>query len=225
MLRQVFDKSNKMVTRRMNMLRKSIVIASVILLSGLYVQSVEAGCKGCDKIAKGKDGFCCGKGKAFGVEIKSKKLHAALAGHKITKEDAAKSTCKGCKKAIAEHGRCEHCNVIAGQWYRSPVSYALAKGTPVTKELIAACPDRCEHCKSAFNGNTKCDKCNVGFVAGRMFSDDKEYKAALAAFEILTKAAKAATKCVECAVALVTDGKCDGCNVSFKDGKIASSKG
>lgn len=166
------------------MIRRLILLSSVILMASLYTQSVEAGCKGCDSVASGKDGFCCGKGSAFGVKIASKELYAALVGQKVSAIEAAKCPCKDCKKAASENGRCDSCKYIAGKLYKSPVSYALAKGTPISQELIKACPKRCNDCKSAFKGNGKCENCNVGFVAGRMFENKKEYKAALVVHQI-----------------------------------------
>jgi hypothetical protein len=39
--------------------------------------------------------------------------------------------------------------------------------------------------------------------------------------KVLRDAAK--TKCEGCAIAMVSDGKCDQCKVSFKDGKKTKS--
>lgn len=194
-------------------MRNLMVLGCVLAFAGAANPAM-AGCKGCDKVAKSGEGFCCGKGKIYGVELTSEKLFKAMEGSKV---DKAEMKCPGCKKAAETNGKCEHCNVsIAnGQAFHSNVSFALAKGTPVSAEKAAAC----EGCKAAHEENGFCTGCNVGFVASRIFASEDSYKAAKAAFATLVKAVSAATKCDECAVAMVTDGECEHCKVSFKDGK------
>ncbi len=203
------------------MLRTTVALMAVLAFAGFQAPAVAGGCPGCTKIAKGSDGFCCGKGKAHGVEVKSKKLYAALAGHKV---DLEKHPCPGCRKAGETNGSCAHCKTYAvdGTVYHSPVAHALAKGTPMPKELVEACTKRCSACKTAHAENGRCKECNVGFVADRMFESETLYKVALAAYKTLEKAAQAAQHCEACAVAMVTDGGCDRCKVKFKDGKVAS---
>lgn len=160
----------------------------------------------------------------FGVEVTSDKLRAALAGFEMNEKSVR---CPGCRAALKNDGTCEHCHVSMahGKAYRSPVAYALAKGTPMPAELVAACPKRCDQCKTMHKENGFCTACNVGFVADRMYSNEEDYRAAVAAHETLAKAAKAAESCEACAVALVTDGTCDQCKVQFKDGKVAKHTG
>ena len=45
------------------------------------------------------------------------------------------------------------------------------------------------------------------------------YDSALVAFDVIKKAVKTSAHCEKCAVAMVSDGKCGECKVSFKDGK------
>jgi len=206
------------------MLRTTVALVSVLAFAGFQAHAVAGGCEGCAKVAKTGDGFCCSKGKAFGVDVKSKKLYEALAGHKV---DLEKHPCPGCRTAGKTNGSCTHCKTYAvdGQVFHSAVAYALAKGKPMPKELVEACPKRCDGCRKAHATNGRCEKCNVGFVADRMFEGEEDYNVALAAYKTLEKAAQAADQCEACAVAMVTDGGCEKCNVKFKDGKVASSKG
>ena len=204
---------------------RRMLIVSIASLLALTAPALAGGCKGCSKVAKSGEGFCCGKGMAFGVEIGSKKLHAALVGNKVDPAQAEKCPCDDCKKAFKTNGKCDKCKFVAGKLYQSPVSYALAKGTTISAELVAACPKRCGQCKTAHKNNGRCEHCGVGFVAGRMYDNAEDHEAALLAYKTLTKAAKIAKKCVDCAIALVTDGTCEGCNVSFKNGKVASNTG
>lgn len=189
------------------------LVASVVLLASA-VPAMAAGCPGCDKVAKAGEGFCCGKGKIYGVQLPSKKLYTALAGHKI---DPAKMKCAGCKAAAKTDGRCEHCGVGAadGKMFHSKVSHTLAKGQPMSAEKAK----HCSACASAHKNNGFCSGCSAGFVAGRLFVGKASHEAAVEARKILVMAADAAKKCEACAVAMVTDGKCEHCKVSFKDGK------
>ena len=73
-------------------------------------------------------------------------------------------------------------------------------------------------CKKAANyGAGWCDSCNVGMVGNVLHKSKKDFKAAKEARTILVSAAK--SKCEGCAVAMVTDGTCGGCKISFKDGE------
>lgn len=193
--------------------RNVMVLACALALVGM-VSPVKAGCKGCDKVAKSGDGFCCGKGKAFGVELTSKKLYGALAGFKVDKD---KIKCAGCKKAAETSGRCDNCkmSMANGKAYHSTVSHSLAKGKLVSAEKAASCGG----CKTAHKDSGFCTGCNVGFVASRMFKDKETYEAAKTAFATLVKAATAAKKCVGCAIAMVTDSECKACSINFKGGK------
>lgn len=203
---------------------RMIAVLCVVALVGATNPAVAGDCGGCSKIAKGADGFCCAKGKAFGVEIASKKLFTALSGHEF---DAEKLQCPGCKTAAQCGGRCETCNISAanGKFYRSPVAHVLAKGMPTSAGLVAACPERCKQCPIAHKNSERCKSCDVGFVADRMFQGTDLYEGALAAFATLKKAVHVAGACEQCAVALVTDGTCTKCNVKFTGGERATDKG
>lgn len=200
------------------MVRKLLIVLSAAAFIGASAPAMAGGCKGCAKVAKTGEGFCCGKGKSFGVDLASKKLHAVLVGHTF---DVEKIHCPGCKTAAETGGSCEHCKVHAadGKFFHSAVAYALAKGKFMSAELVAACPDRCKGCTTAHSEGGWCDKCNVGFVASRMFESKAVHTVALAAYTVLKEAVAVAKKCELCAIAMVTDGTCDACNVKFKDGK------
>lgn len=156
----------------------------------------------------------CKSGVAFGQTIKSEKLVAALAGHEV-KADGMK--CSGCKAALKTSGKCEHCKVgfRNGMSFHSPVSLALAKGELVDAEKI-----ECPRCKTiAKEGKGECTNCKVGVVAGMMFKDKEDFVWAKKAGTILASAIKAYEKCEGCAVAMVSDGACEHCKVSFKGGE------
>ena len=196
------------------MLRKMLAAVTLVALVGAGAPAIAGGCKGCDKIAAGADGFCCGHGRAFGVKLTSKKLYEALSGVAYKEGDIK---CPGCKEAAKHGGKCKHCKVAAthGKFYKSAVAYMLAKGDPISEEKASHCPG----CKKAYASNGFCTGCNVGFVAGRMYKDKDDYEAALDAHKTLEKAAQAASHCEGCGIAMVLDGECEHCKVSFKNGK------
>lgn len=200
------------------MIRTIVALLGAVLIVGAAMPAMGSDCKGCKKVAKRGEGFCCGKGKAFGVELSSKKLYTALAGQPV---NTAKMECAGCKIAAKTNGRCSHCNIgiVNGKAFHSTVSYQLAKGIRVTAEKAAGCSG----CKTAHKSNGRCKECNVGFVGGRKFKNTDDYQAALLAYKTLMAAAEKAEKCEACAVAMVTDGECANCKVKFKNGKKADS--
>ena len=205
------------------MLKKMTVVmcAAAMLVLASPLQAGD-GCAGCKKVSDSGQGFCCGKGKAYGVDMTSQKLFDALEGHKVESADAIK--CGGCKEAVAKDGTCDHCKVgsVANTLYHSMVAYRLAKGAYLSADKAPTC----DACKVANADNGFCSGCSVGFVANRLHKDKESYTAALASFKTLTKASKTAEKCELCAVAMVTDGACDACKVSFKDGNpVTAEKG
>jgi hypothetical protein len=187
--------------------------ACVVVFVGA-VSPAKAGCPGCEAVAKKGEGFCCGHGIVFGLQLGSEELYKTLSGKEI---DVNRIECPGCKSAHETNGQCSHCKVgmAGGKMYRSSAAHVLAKGSPVSE--AAAC--QCKGCKTARAENGFCDKCGAGYIAGRFYRGKESYDAALAAHQTLANAIELAKKCVGCAVALVTDGTCPSCKVTYKDGK------
>lgn len=207
------------------MLRTVLTAMSVLILTGAAVPALADECKGCDKIAKGSDGFCCGKGSVFGVKLTSQKLYDALKGREVSQKDIRDFRCSGCKRAEKTNGSCDQCRFVGGKMYSSWLAYTLAKGAPMSAELVKACPKKCgTQCNRALKKDGRCSSCEIGFVAGRMFESGELYEAALAAYTTLKKAAKTASSCEQGAVAMVADGSCSKCKLTFKNGKIVPNK-
>lgn len=183
------------------------------LVAGGFVGSALAGGECCDK-AKAENAWCghCKTGFFAGQVIKSEGLHKALAGTPAP----ADAKCDGCKKAMAANGTCDHCHVAFANkmMYHSMVAHDLAIGTCTAEKDM-----KCEACKKNAAGNGWCDACKKGMVGCFAFSDKAAYDKAVTALNTLKEAMKAADKCEGCAVAMVTDGKCAKCNVSYKGGK------
>ena len=196
------------------MIRKLIGVGCVLVLMAMAAPTWAGDCKGCQTIAEGKDGFCHGKGRIFGVELASQKLYDTLAGAAI---DKTKLDCPGCKAAAKNDGWCDKCKLaLAGdRAFRSPYAHRIARGQAVNVEVAS----KCAGCKAARDTNGFCTACNVGYVADRVFSDKESYEQARDDRTTLQLASRTATKCESCAVGLVTDGECERCKVRYKEGK------
>ena len=198
------------------MFRTTLTLACAVVVAGLAWPAAAADCSGCKSIADKGEGYCnsCNLGKMFDVKLTSKKLYEALVGKSVEPD---KLRCPSCKLASKTDGRCSPCRVgmAQGKAYDSPVAHKLAKGLPYTKDQAA----HCGRCRDALASNGYCTGCQAGFVAHRVFKDKDSYDAALAAHKTLAKAAKLGRKCETCAVAMVTDGTCKQCQISFKEGE------
>jgi hypothetical protein len=190
-------------------------VAALVLVGG----SAYADCGCCDPL-RTADGWCdsCEVGYVTGVRITSKKLFDAVAGEKV---DAEAMKCSACAKAVEQDGACDHCGVAfaAGKAYKSKVGQRLALGKAADRNKLI-----CSMCRQNSRDHGWCDSCKVGLVGNRAFKDKKAYTHAAAARKVLLIAAMKAEKCSACAVAMVDDGTCDKCEVSFKDGRKVSDK-
>jgi hypothetical protein len=189
----------------------------------LSTARVLAGGDCCEKMAKAGEGWCdtCKHGQFYGISVAARKLYDALAG--VSAKDSGMDKCPGCAKAMKDGGTCEHCHVsfVNGKMYTSSYAYALAVGKPATDDKIAAMVEHCETCnkasKSADGGY--CSECKGGFVSGRYYQGKTAYDAAVNAHKVVSKAASASEKCPDCGAAIVKDGKCEHCNVAYKNGE------
>ncbi len=193
-------------------MRKYLIVPAAALILAMS-SSALAQYKCCTK-SKLTDAACCGNSYFDGVSFKSAKLHKALTGKTVK---ASYIKCGSCKEALKSDGTCDHCkvNFTGGKSYSSKVAYTLAKGKAIDTSKI-----ECKSCaKAAKKDSGWCDGCKVGLVGNKLYKNAKDYKAATKARMVLAKAVETSKKCETCAVAMVTDGTCDACKVSFKDGK------
>lgn len=188
-------------------MRRIVLVSAAALVALTFSAAAFAG-ECCDK-SKSTDGYCCGTGYFAGLTIKSEKLHTALVGQKV---NAYKMKCASCKKALKTDGECKSCGVsFAGKKaYKSAAAAKLAKGKAVNVSAIS-----CPGCKKAASGAGQC--CGTNYVGQKSYKNDASYREAKEALALVKLAA--ASKCEDCAVAMVTDGKCASCNLSFKNGK------
>lgn len=195
------------------MVRSVLTLGCFVLFMGA-VAPAQAGCPGCEDVAKKGEGFHCGQGLVFGLKLSSEKLYQAVAGKEV---DVEGMKCPGCVTAAKTNGVCAHCKVAmsGGKMYRSMAAYTLAKGSPIAEGQECSCPG----CKTARAEDGFCSACEEGFVSGRLFKGKESHDAALAAHKTLASAIDLAKHCVGCGIAAVTDGTCPSCKVSYKDGK------
>ena len=185
------------------------------LLVGMVLVSAPALAGGpcCDK-AKAENAWCsgCNQGFMFNVTIAKKVLYDALAGM------APSATCEGCKKAAETGGICEKCHVgiAGGKAYKAMPAYYVASGKKVDPASVK-CEACAAMCKSGVSG--WCDKCKGGLVAGYGFKEREKYDKATNGLITIQLAEK--SPCEGCSVAMVTDGTCEHCKITFKDGKPA----
>lgn len=192
---------------------RNVLTGMAVLLVAVAATNVYADCT-CD-VSKVKNGWCGDH--SFGyydsVQIKSKKLYTALAGQEFKADE--KSKCYGCKTAMTKNGRCPDCGTgfVDKKAYNSKVAYLLANGVQKDVSKIY-----CESCKKAAKaGAGWCGSCNVGMVGNVLHKSKESFETAKQARTILVSAAK--SKCETCAVAMVTDGTCESCKLTFKDGE------
>lgn len=198
---------------------KRITVPLLLVALGALSANALADCPTCTK-AKLENGWCdkCKMGFFAGIEMTSKKLFEALEGKPVA--NASELKCPGCKAAYEKNGTCEHCKVQFADHcrYASPAACCLAHG-----KLKNPAEMKCETCKSYIGEHGWCEQCKQGIVGNYAFTDKEEYNKAAAAQELIRKAVQAVKKCEGCAVAMVTDGTCECCKVSYKDGKLVSA--
>ena len=171
-----------------------------------------AGGECCDS-AKVKNAWCegCKVGFFADISLTSQKLHGALSAAKMNPESLE---CGGCRVALEESTTCCDRYFTRGYAYKSRFAADLARGKRIDVAKL-----ECEGCKTASGKNGWCEGCSFGLVGNYSFKDQKSHAAAVMAHAIIKKANDTVQKCESCAIAMVTDGSCATCDVSFRDGK------
>ncbi len=163
------------------------------------------------------DGPCpkCKVGYLGGLKIASETFFEALDahGHEI---DTNLVICESCKKALAADGFCDICKIgfVRRQAYFSKLSHLLARGELKRRNAIS-CPDCLRHA----NQSGWCEKCQIGMVGFHAYKDKTEFTQTAHAMELLVQAIPEADRCMMCALAIINDGPCLLCKVSYSDGK------
>ncbi len=167
--------------------------------------------------AKISGGWCvkCGFGFIAGVRIESLDLFEALDahGHDI---DPQSIRCPSCKAAMDTDGYCEKCHFgfVRKQAYLSRLTYLVAKGKPLDLEQI-----QCVDCRKHAERHGWCERCSVGMVGNVAFHDRGLHRLATKEYDRLLEAVNMLKTCPWCAIAMMTDGRCPDCKISFQDGK------
>ncbi len=133
-------------------------------------------------------------------------------------------TCKDFAKS--GEGWCGHCHsgMVCHVDCKGEKVYKAMKDSSYAKcvengEAVKASDVKCADCKKMCDAHKDgwCKKCSAGLVGGRVFKGKEAYDKAEHCMATLRNAGKA--KCDGCAIAMLSDGKCDHCKVSYKDGK------
>ncbi len=208
-------------------MRRMVAFTSFLFVLALVASPVMAGGECCKAAVKDGQGWCekCKHGEVFGFHLATKKVYDALAGVPISESGMEKSAC--CAKAIKESGSCSGCKVsfANGRMYRSDMAHDIVLGTPINDAKVAAVLAKCEGCTKASESTEGawCDACGGGVVCGRWYTTKESFTAAQKAAKVVSRAIAAAKKCEGCGTAMVTDGTCAACKVSFKDGEMIKS--
>lgn len=169
------------------------------------------------------DGWCgkCKFGYLAGIKIESAALFDALDphGHDI---DPASLRCDQCRKAFDSHGYCEPCKIgfVRKQAFFSRLTYGLARGTLKNPGAVT-----CPTCVKNTTLPGWCEACRVGLVGHRAYEDRKEFEEVVRVRNLLKSAIERGKKCLSCAIAMINDGPCVKCKVTFEGGReVATSK-
>ena len=169
-----------------------------------------------------KGGWChdCNVGYLAAVKIKSELLFEVLDahGHDI---DPTAIGCSQCKKARESDGFCEKCRMgwVDKKAYMSRLTYHLAKGDPQDLSKIA-----CPVCRKNARTCGWCESCKVGMLGSTAVTDRTDFAHAAKAYQRLLAAIQLLSKCETCAIAMMSDGSCLKCQVSYLSGKKILTK-
>ena len=136
----------------------------------------------------------------------------------------------GCTCALerTRNGWCESCAVgwVDQKEVRSKLIYDALDphGHDINPKSLP-----CERCRAAVEVDGFCDACGRGFLAGRAYLSPLSYHLARgerAAVEkelrVLAHALETVERCELCAAAMVVDGNCPTCRVSYRGGEKIS---
>jgi hypothetical protein len=163
------------------------------------------------------DGWCDvhGIGYVGSVEVRSQLLFEALDahGHDV---DPSTFDCPSCRKAVETSGFCPTHRVgfVGGQAYFSRLTYDLARGKRLTPSEVT-----CPVCRKHMLGRGWCPSCGVGMVGSVALRDRQAFDGVDHALKLVEAANRVASRCENCAVAMVFDGTCPICGIRYQDGK------
>ena len=157
----------------------------------------------------------CGVGYVAGIRIESQLLYEEIDahGHKI---DPQRIKCPSCQAALDTDGFCERCRrgFVNKQAYMSRLTYFVAKGETKEVEKIA-----CKTCRENAARHGWCEACGVGMVGNVALKVKAEFEQAAKAYDVLQEAVRTMKRCMMCAVAMVIDGRCPTCRITYRNGE------
>ena len=190
----------------------------LLLLLALAPLSIAQGLCTCAE-AREKNGWCAAHevGYVAGVEIRSEELFESLDahGHVIDREFI---DCTKCLEARDTNGFCTEHQVgwVDDLAYLSTLTYHLARGNSRNASEIT-----CPVCKKNSESYGWCSKCNAGQVGPFEIRDPESFRQLSRDYETLLSAKETVARCELCASAMVVDGRCPVCKISYRNGKPA----
>ncbi len=195
-------------------------IACAILALGGVAAAAASVCSCAE--AERSGGWCsaCDVGYVGSLRLTSKLLYDEVDAHGHD-FDPAKLSCETCRAALASDGYCERHRrgFVAGRAYVTFLAYHLAQGGRVEPAELG-----CTACRQNARSFGWCQACGQGMIGHVAVKDREVYERLAVDYEILIRANERSATCESCAAAMVLDGTCGRCNVSYRGGKPAPSQ-
>ncbi len=179
--------------------------------------------------ARGGNGWCqpCGIGYLASLPVRSKDIFDIVHPHGHHANQAT-LTCVACRKAVLDDGFCERSGIgfVDNEAYFSKLAYYVAKGRPIDVDEIdcAVCTKLVGHYRHPKPENQAetpgwCESCMAGYFGNFVYCDREEFEAASAEFQLLLRAVETTKRCQSCATAMLCEGRCPECNISYHLGR------
>lgn len=150
-----------------------------------------------------------------GLAIDSRFLYEVLDphGHTIV---ASEVRCDVCRRALTANGFCpaHRMGYVGGRAYMTPLTYYLAKGTPINPAALG-----CPICRKHTQSIGWCDQDRRGIVGTTALTDRGDFDELAKYYDILLAAIRMSATCERCSGAMMADGYCAIHRVKYKDGK------
>lgn len=173
-------------------------------------------------VARIRQGWCpaCKVGYIAGFRLQSYDLWETLDAHGHD-FDGPSIRCAACQQAMKTDGFCDACGMgyLHNLAYLSRLTYHLARGRICDVEGIA-----CHACRQNAQRYGWCGACRRGMVGHVCFVDRSDYDGAAHQMEIVFRAQETIPRCETCAVAMVSNGRCPYCKITYRDGEPLERK-
>jgi hypothetical protein len=192
-------------------------IAAIILMVMPFRDAPVAADCTCARAVR-EHGWCdaCSVGFVASFRVGSPELYETIHphGHEVDPEVVR---CASCRRAIKENGWCDDCGAgyHSGEAYFSQLTYLLVQGEVVARPEALACAE----CRRHAQQHGWCVACSAGMVGNVRFAERSLFDRAARQLDIFFVARETVARCVFCAQAMIANGRCPECRVTYADGK------